>query len=713
MNLNHSKTSVLLENIKILNGVSDKRATLYKKLGIETIGELISHYPKDYVDLTTSIPISEACERTGEFCVIHATVVKKMPPYFGARVPVYKLSLTDDSGAINCTFFNNEYSFNKLVIGRDYIFYGKISVPQNSLYQSEILSPLFIMPDEPNKLTPKYRLTAGLSQNIVWSHIYSAFGMLESSSDISANNGDNKSINILTDLPADIRERCSLLDSFSAMRMLHFPKTSDECQKAKRSLVFRELLTLQLGLSFIRSRNRKLTGAKAEKVTDFDFRESEFCKTLPFTPTNAQFEAVKDCVRDMKKSVPMNRLLQGDVGSGKTLVAAAVAYYVFLNGFQTAIMVPTEILAKQHYETMCDFLEPHGIKIELVVGGQKAVEKRECRKAIKNGEAIVVVGTHALIQKSVEFNSLGLVITDEQHRFGVTQRSELISKGANPHTLVMSATPIPRTLGLIIYGDLDISLLNEMPKGRLPIKTYGVDTSYRKRLYTFIAKEVAKGRQAYVVCPLIEENENGDSTQPSKASVVKYYENLRDLWFEKIPTGLLHGRMKQEEKSSVMAKFKSGEIKVLVSTTVIEVGVDVPNATVMLIENAEQFGLSQLHQLRGRVGRGEHQSHCILVSDSKSPYTKARIDTMVSTNNGFEIAGKDLELRGPGDFFGQKQHGLPLLKVGDLVSDTEILEETQILAGEISKSDPEFQKHPELRQLVDALFKNSDEYGFN
>jgi ATP-dependent DNA helicase RecG len=420
------------------------------------------------------------------------------------------------------------------------------------------------------------------------------------------------------------------------------------------------------------------------------------------------------------------------VGSGKTLVAATAAFYAHCNGFQTALMVPTEILAKQHFKTLQDFLLPHGIKVELIIGGLNAAERKQRRALIKSGEASVIVGTHALIQKGVEFAALGLVITDEQHRFGVAARSDLIAKGVKlscadsvsevegvkthdggPHTLVMSATPIPRTLGLIIYGDLDISLLDEMPKGRLPIKTYGVDTSYRERLYRFILKEIAAGRQAYIVCPLIEESKDGDPATPSKASAVKYYESLRETWFRETPAGLLHGRMKQAEKDEVMSAFKAGEIKVLVSTTVIEVGVDVPNATVMLIENTEQFGLSQLHQLRGRVGRGEHQSHCILVSDSETAYTKARIETMVATSNGFEIAGKDLELRGPGDFFGQKQHGLPLIKVGDLASDTAILEETQALSREIVKSDPRLDNYPELRQLAGDLFKESSEYGFN
>ncbi|MCL1832831.1 MAG: ATP-dependent DNA helicase RecG, partial [Oscillospiraceae bacterium] len=595
------------DKITALHGVSDKRAALYKKLGIETIGELLNHYPRDYIDFTSLVPLGKVGEREGEFCVIRAVVGKKSSPYFGARVPVYKLQLNDDSGAITCTFFNSEYSFNRLISGNDYLFYGRISV---SNYGTEITNPIFIMPNSPDKLTPKYRLTAGLSHNIVMANVKTA---LEAVGDYECD-----------DLPEEIRAEYTLTDTVSAVRALHFPSDMAECMAAKRSLVFKELLVLQLGMSLIRLRNRKLTGARMGSADLTPFYDS-----LPFTPTGAQTRAVADCVRDMKKSVPMNRLLQGDVGSGKTLVAAAAAYYAHCNGFQTALMVPTEILAKQHYKTLCAFLEPHGIVVELIVGGMNAPERKQRRASIQEGKATVIVGTHALIQKGVEFKSLGLVITDEQHRFGVGQRSELISKSRNAHTLVMSATPIPRTLGLIIYGDLDISLLDEMPKGRLPIKTYGVNTSYRERLYRFIIKQVAEGRQAYIVCPLIEESVNGDPTAPSKASAVKYYEGLCQSWFRDVKTGLLHGRMKQNEKDEVMGAFKAGDTKVLVSTTVIEVGVDVPNATVMLIENAEQFGLSQLHQLRGRVGRGEHQSHCVLVTDSESAYTKARVDTMV------------------------------------------------------------------------------------
>ena len=402
----------------------------------------------------------------------------------------------------------------------------------------------------------------------------------------------------------------------------------------------------------------------------------------------------------MQGEVPMNRLLQGDVGSGKTLVAAAVCYFASKNGYQSALMAPTEILAKQHYNTLKSFLEPLGINVVLLTGSTK---KAPVYKELEDGSADVAVGTQALIQKNVKFKELGLVITDEQHRFGVEQRSVLSEKGMKPHTLVMSATPIPRTLALIIYGDLEISVLDEMPKGRMPIKTYGVNTGYRERIYKFIKKYVENGFQAYIVCPLIEEGAS------EKASAVKYFETLNNKHFSNIPTGLLHGKMKQSEKDNVMQKFKNNEIKVLVSTTVIEVGVDVPNAVIMVIENAEQFGLSQLHQLRGRVGRGTEQSHCILITDNNSEYTKARIDTMVRTSDGFEIANEDLRLRGPGDFFGSKQHGLPELKIADMSSDIDILQETKLLSEKILKEDPKLTKEDNkgLRKLVTKLFNNN------
>ena len=436
---------------------------------------------------------------------------------------------------------------------------------------------------------------------------------------------------------------------------------------------------------------------------------SGFYGSLPFVPTNAQKRAVEECIADMLGELPMNRLLQGDVGSGKTLVAAALMYFAAKNGVQSSLMAPTEILAKQHRDSLSAFLEPFGIKVELLTGSLSQKEKNEVKERLKSGKSLVAVGTQALIQKNVEFKELGLSVTDEQHRFGVAQRSELQAKGTSPHSLVMSATPIPRTLALMIYADLDISALDEMPKGRIPIRTYWVDESYHQRLYNFVIKYVKTGYQAYIVCPLIEEGAS------EKTAATAYFEKLKNGYFSGISVGLLHGKMKQAEKDAVMADFKANKVSVLVSTTVIEVGVDVPNAVVMIIENAEQFGLSQLHQLRGRVGRGNVQSHCILVSDSKTEYTKTRMETMVATSNGFEIADKDLELRGPGDFFGYAQHGLPPLKIASMTGNMETVKQVQRYSAAILKDDPKLtkEKNKGLRELTKRLFSSGEKFGFN
>ncbi len=438
---------------------------------------------------------------------------------------------------------------------------------------------------------------------------------------------------------------------------------------------------------------------------------SPLWKSLPFEPTGAQKNAVRDCISDMQREFPMNRLIQGDVGSGKTLVAAAAAYFAYLNGHGTMVMAPTEVLAQQHYKTFSEMLSGLGVRVELLSGSLSAKEKNDVRRRAESGEIDVLIGTQALIQKTSAMSSAGLVIVDEQHRFGVAQRSTLAEKGKAPHILAMSATPIPRTLALIVYGDLDVSVIGEMPKGRLPVKTYAVDGSFRQRVYNFIKKHIAAGRQAYIVCPLVESAEG----KSEKASAIDYYNKLVNGDFQDIPTGLLYGKLKQSEKEQVMSDFKAGKLKLLVSTTVIEVGIDVPNAVVILIENAEQFGLSQLHQLRGRVGRGSEQSFCVLMTDSRSDYTKARMDAMVRTTNGFEIAQEDLELRGPGNFFGREQHGLPPLKVADIADDAGLLTEADRLSAEILSADPQLAK-PEnalLRRNVERLFGSNGEYGWN
>ena len=663
------------DDITYLKGVGEKRAKLYNKLGISTVGDLLLHFPRDYVDFTNPLPISEL--EPEENAVFSGFVAKKMKPYFGPKYSVFKLIVSDSSEDILITFFNSQYVFERLIEGKEYIFYGKI---KGTVLAKECPSPVFIEAGEKNLLTPKYNLTNGLTARIVSSCVKNALEKCETE-DL---------------LPDRIKTKYCLAEYKKALTGIHFPKSVDELIDSRRRLAFEELLTLQLGLKLLKGRNRTSTSVVMEN-TDI----SEFFDRLPFSPTGAQLRSINECIEDLQRETPMNRLLQGDVGSGKTLVAAAVCCFAAKNGYQSALMAPTEILAKQHYSTLKGFLEPLGVRVVLLTGSTK---KAPVYKELENGTADVAVGTQALIQKNVKFRDLGLVITDEQHRFGVEQRALLSQKGMKPHTLVMSATPIPRTLAMIIYGDLDISVLDEMPKGRMPIRTYGVNTGYRERIYKFIRKYVENGFQAYIVCPLIEEGVS------EKTSAVKYFDTLRKEHFPDIPMGLLHGRMKQVEKDKVMAKFKENDLKILISTTVIEVGVDVPNAVIMVIENAEQFGLSQLHQLRGRVGRGTEQSHCILITDNKSEYTKARIDTMVRTSDGFEIANEDLRLRGPGDFFGSKQHGLPELKIADMSSDIDILQETRLLTAEILEDDPHLTKNENigLRKLVTRLFKRSE-----
>lgn len=669
--------------ITYLKGIGEKRAGLYRKLGINSLEELITYYPRDYIDYSDPVPIKDI--ENGETCVFKGTVTKKLKPYFSGRITVYHAAVSDGTDEMLLTFFNSQFSFDKLVAKQTYLFYGKVTC---DFAKKEAASPLFIPESAENVITPKYSLTKGLSNNIVSANIGAAL-----------EKADFEDL-----LPDYIREREKLLPLREAVNNIHFPKSIGAFLEAQKRLAFEELLVLQLGLSLLGRKKRKAGGIKMEKVRIRDFFES-----LPFQPTNAQKNAIKECIADMCGERPMNRLLQGDVGSGKTLVAAAVIYFTVKNGYQCTLMAPTEILAKQHRDTLSKLLEPLGVAVELLTGSMTEKEKREAKKRIESGEAQVAVGTHALIQKSVVFANLALSVTDEQHRFGVAQRSRLQAKGEDPHSLVMSATPIPRTLALMIYADLDISVLNEMPKGRLPIKTYGVDSSYHRRLYNFITKYVNEGYQAYIVCPLIEEG------AADKTAAAKYFETLRNGALKGVSMGLLHGRMKQADKDKVMSDFKDNRISVLVATTVVEVGVDVPNAVVMIIENAEQFGLSQLHQLRGRVGRGNVQSHCILVTDSKNEYTKSRVDTMVETCDGFKIANRDLELRGPGDFFGAAQHGLPPLKIANMTRDIDIVYLAQKYSSEILGEDENLslEKNKGLRQLVLQLFKGGEKYGIN
>ncbi len=673
-------------DITYLKGVGPKRAELYNKIGVQTVEQLTELYPRDYVDFTAPLTIAQV--QANEVCAFRAFVSSKTEPFSQyARMAIYKATLTDGTGMITAVFFNSKYTFQKLETDKEYLFYGKIT---GDLAGLQVSSPLFVAPEE-GGLMPKYPLTAGLTNNMVSANVKTALTMVKQQET----------------LPQEILDKYSLCGRGEAVRKIHFPKSREEYTQARRRLVFEELLTLKLGLSQLRSRGRQQSGAvmQAESMDDF-------YGTLPFAPTNAQRRAIDDCIRDMQRSFPMNRLLQGDVGSGKTLVAAAAAYYAKKNGFQTLVMAPTEVLARQHYSTFSGMLADFGVRVELLSGSMTQKQKSEVRSAAASGEVDVLVGTQALIQKTSEVKAPGLVVVDEQHRFGVAQRSALAEKGFNPHILAMSATPIPRTLALIVYGDLDVSVLDEMPKGRIPIKTYAVDASFRPRIYNFIKKHIAEGKQAYIVCPLVEDSE---ASRSEKASAISYYERLCSNEFRDIPAGLLYGKMKQADKDKVMQEFRDNQLKLLVSTTVIEVGIDVPNAVVMLIENAEQFGLSQLHQLRGRVGRGKEQSYCVLMTDNTGEYTKARTGAMVETTDGFEIARRDLALRGPGNFFGRQQHGLPPLKVADIADDAEVLYEVDELAQRLLSEDIrlEAEQHKGLRRNVELLFGQSDVYGWN
>lgn len=668
-----------MTDIIYLKGVGEKRAGLLNKLGIFTIEQLFEYYPRDYRDFSHEMLVSD-CE-SGENACIKATLISNVKEHMVRRgMTLYKCDFTDGKTVIHATLFNQKFLAKSLKIYEDYILFGKI---EKRLSFAEMNSPQILPAKDNAGIHPIYRATEKLSSAAIEKLVRTA---LEQHGEFAET------------LPQEIRQKYDLIDLTAAMRNIHFPNSFELLAAARKRLIFEELLTLQLGLLKLKSKKRRESHIRI--INDFT---QEFLHLLPFSPTGAQLRAVKDCVADMQGKYPMNRLLQGDVGSGKTAVAAGVIYTAVKNGFQCALMAPTEILANQHYETLSNLLGGAGIKTELLTGSTPAAEKRRIKAALACGEAQLAIGTHALIQKDVDFKNLGLVITDEQHRFGVNQRASLAEKGSEVHTLVMSATPIPRTLALMIYGDLDISILDELPPGRQKIRTDVVDSRYHKRLYEFVKKQIAAGQQAYIVCPLVEAGEN--DLLPAE----EYAEQLANGAFKGINLGVLHGKMNSKSKERVMAGFVSGHIKILVATTVVEVGVDVPNASVMIIENAERFGLSQLHQLRGRVGRGKAQSYCVLVSDSESETARERLQIMKKYSDGFKIADEDLKQRGPGDFFGNRQHGLPELKIADMLSNTEILAECRRCADDILKEDfrLDLPKYAPLAEKITQMFSES------
>lgn len=655
-----------------LKGVGPRRAALFQKLGVPSVGALLRFYPRAYRDW--SHPQDIAAAELDRDAIIRA-VVLHAPTEHRIRkgMTLYKCTAADDTGVVEITLFNNPYGAKALVRGQTFYFRGRLT---GSGRRRMMSAPDFVPVEQADAIAPVYPQTEGLSSRVIAAAVRQAIDMLPET--------------VRDPLPEPLRNRLQLMELGDAIRAMHFPPDTDTLNRAKHRLAYEELLVLQLGLLQCRTHRRASAGLRLKRDWSADY-----FALLPFTPTNAQRRAVRECIADLMGPVPMSRLLQGDVGSGKTAVAAALCYCAARESIQTALMAPTEILATQHYQTLTRLFENTGLRCALLTGSTPSAQKKICRERLANGEIDVIVGTHALLSEEVQFARLGLVITDEQHRFGVAQRAALAAKGPYPHLLVMSATPIPRTLALILYGDLDLSVLDELPPGRQPVQTTAISSARRARAFRFIRSQLDEGRQAYVVCSLVEANETVPDNRKDAAG---YWAELQNGELAGYTVGLLHGRMKPSEKERVMTDFAAGRTQVLVATTVIEVGVDVPNASVMLIENAERFGLSQLHQLRGRVGRGSQQAYCILISDARNDDARQRLAVMTETTDGFRIADEDLKLRGPGDFFGTRQHGLPVLRIADLSSDMDTLRQAQTDAAALLTADPELAA-PELRAL--------------
>ncbi|MCM1529188.1 MAG: ATP-dependent DNA helicase RecG [Alistipes sp.] len=660
----------LFSDIKFLKGVGKAKGEMYLKMGINTPYELLYHIPRDYLDYRAYVPIMQA--EPESYSVLKLTITKKLPvKRIRNRLVICNALATDGISDILIVVYNNVYTFNSLKEFETYYMYGKVT---GGFTRREITSPLFIPADSQILIQPIYKLTQGLSVNAIRAHMQQALKLLEEQP--------------FETLPESIREKYELPPLTWSLKNVHFPESDESAGLARRRIVFEELLKLQLGMIMLKLRKRSRTVFAMDKNTSLE----DFFAALPFELTSDQRKAVDEITADLCSGYPMDRLLQGDVGSGKTAVAAAACCFAAKNGCQSAIMAPTEILASQHFRTFQSFLKGLGITVELLTGSTPAKQKAVIRQRLKSGEIQVIVGTHAIIQKDVEYKSLALVITDEQHRFGVAQRAALAEKSNSPHKLIMSATPIPRTLALNVFGDLDVSSIRQLPNGRSPVKTYAVTGKKRDGAFGFVRARLDEGRQAYVVCPMIEESES------ELFAVKTYAENAAETTLKGYTTALLHGKMKPAEKEEVMSRFSSGEIQALICTTVVEVGVDVPNAAVMVIENAERFGLSQLHQLRGRVGRGKFESTCILITDNRNDDCIRRMKIISSTTDGFKIAQADLDMRGPGDFFGSAQHGLPPLKLAGASDITALSDEVRRCAEELLRDDPTLDK-PENRAI--------------
>ena len=670
-------------NVRYITGIGEARAAALEKLGITTLGDLIAYFPRGYEDRTQVRPIRELT--AGESVCVRGMVAADLTAYriSGGRT-IAKTRVVDDSGSLDLVFFNMEHRRDALHQGDVCVFFGKV---EDNLRRKQMINPLF-EPEGRQQVTgrimPIYPLTAGVTQGLMAR---------------AARQGLDACRELLPDvLPDEVRQAHKLCYVNYAYENIHFPASPEALEVARRRLVFEELFLLTCGLQLLRQRRRDVAGPACRRMS-----MEPFYRRLPFALTGAQRRAIADAVEDMVSGKPMNRLCQGDVGSGKTMVAAACIWFAVENEWQTALMAPTEILARQHYQGLAPLLARFSIRCALLTGSTRAKERREILAGLADGTIDLCIGTHALLTEDVQYQKLGLVVTDEQHRFGVNQRAALSQKAEDPHMLVLSATPIPRTLALVIYGDLDVSVIDELPPGRQKVDTFALGESYRPRVQACIRKLAAAGQQIFVVCPLVGE---ADQIPDERKAVTAYARQLQEQVFPDLRVAVLHGKMKPKEKEKVMAAFAAGESDILVSTTVVEVGVDVPNATCMVVENADRFGLSQLHQLRGRVGRGKAKSYCILLSDSQNEETRARLKVMTQTNDGFRISQEDLRLRGPGDFFGQRQHGLPAMKIADLSCDMRLLDEAQTAARQLMERDPELTDpaHRPLRRRIRQLF---------
>ena len=672
-------------DVRYIKGVGEAKAKALGKLGIATLGDLIAWFPHRYEDRRETKPVSQLIP--GETACVAAMIASEPKlSHIRKGMDLVKVRAVDDTGVLDVTFFNQPWLKNQLHVGETYIFYGKAEgSPLRKTMAGPIVEPKGRR-EPTGRIVPVYPLTPGVSQLLLSRAI---------------RQGLDACADILPDcLPDDVRQAHQLCRVNYAYENIHFPESPEALDIARRRLAFEELFFFAIGLKLLRSRRETVDVVPFQNVD-----MAPFYRSLPFTLTDAQRRCVEEAIGDMCSGKPMNRLCQGDVGSGKTMVAAACVYFCVKNGRQAALMAPTELLAEQHYRGLAPLLEKLNIRCALLTGSTPARTRRSVTAQLASGEIDFAIGTHALISDSVAYADLGLVVTDEQHRFGVAQRTALAEKGSHPHTLVMSATPIPRTLALILYGDLDVSVIDQLPPGRKPIETYAVTSAYYPRLYAFIRKQVDAGRQVYIVCPMVSENED---LPDERKAVTEYAQKLQTEIFPDLKVAYVHGKMKAREKDAVMSAFAAGESHILVSTTVIEVGVDVPNASLMVVENAERFGLSQLHQLRGRVGRGQHQSYCVLVSDNKNEETRQRLKAMTRTADGFKIAEEDLRLRGPGDFFGVRQHGLPGLRVADIGCNTRLLSEAQAAAEALLASDPALARHPATAERVQKLFHQSE-----